>query len=135
MRKMPVVLLVAMLLASAPVLAAKPIMNLEGKPVPVKVDGSAYSLNEVQTAITSACKLRKWTPVIETDSVVVCSIVVRGRHFAEVEIPFSTESYSILYRSSDNLDYNEKKQRIHRNYNNWVINLARAIDSTLSSSN
>ena len=56
-----------------------------------------------------------------------CSILVRGKHYAEVKIPFSLTNYSILYSDSRVLDYNEKKQRIHRNYNNWVINLNASI--------
>ena len=48
----------------------------------------------------------------------VASIVVRDRHQAWVDIPYSTKGYQIRYRDSAGLDYDG--ERIHRNYNKWV---------------
>ena len=42
-----------------------------------------------------------------------------------VAIEYSPKTYSILYRDSVNLD--EKGGEIHRNYNQWIDNLDRAI--------
>ena len=53
--------------------------------------------------------------------------MVRSKHFAMVEIPYTVDKYSIIYRDSRELDYNAKWQRIHRNYNKWVINLSDSI--------
>ena len=44
-------------------------------------------------------------------------------HTAEVEIPYSASSYSIIYKSSINLQ--EAGGNIHRNYNGWIQNLTR----------
>ena len=78
--------------------------------------------------IIEATSARSWSPVLEAPGVITATINVRGRHFAKIEIPFSSSSYSLLYVSSDNLDYNAKRQTIHRNYNNWVLKLSGTIN-------
>jgi hypothetical protein len=50
-------------------------------------------------------------------------------HTAEVEIPYSVTSYSIIYKSS--VDLKEKDGQIHKNYNGWIQNLNRGIDTQL----
>ena len=47
------------------------------------------------------------------------------KHMAIVDIPYSTNSYSILYKDSAQLDYNG--DTIHQNYNGWITNLNNAI--------
>lgn len=49
-------------------------------------------------------------------------------HTAVVNIPYTSNDYSIEYVSSNNLDYNAEKNTIHKNYNSWVQNLKNAID-------
>ena len=50
-----------------------------------------------------------------------------------IEIPFSQSAYSLIYLDSERLDYNEKKQKIHRNYNKWITLLSRTINDALAS--
>ena len=111
--------------------AAKPIMNMVDVAVPTRSDGSTYTAEEVQAVIIQGCHARGWSAVVDDAGLIRASITVRGRHFAEVEIPYDASAYSINYLSSNNLDYNEKKQRIHRNYNNWVVKLSGTIDKYL----
>lgn len=73
------------------------------------------------------CKKRRWTPVLERKNKITATISVRSKHFAEIEIPFTADKYSIIYRSSKNLDYSEKNQLIHRNYNKWIHMLQSSI--------
>ena len=113
-------------------LAAKPIQNLIDIPVPAKIDGSSPSTEDVRSAIVAACKERRWVPILDENNNISCSILVRSRHFAEVEIPYTADTYSIIYKDSRELDYNEKKQRIHRNYNKWVLNLSDSIQRQLA---
>jgi hypothetical protein len=113
--------------ASAQAWAAKPILNIEDESVPVKLDGSTLSIEEVRDAIAAGCKLKGWTPVIVDEGQIKCSILVRGRHYAEVLIPYTESKYSILYSDSRVLDYDAERQRIHRNYNKWVILLSQTI--------
>ena len=112
---------------SAQAWAAKPIMNIEDEAVPVKLDGSTRSADEVGKAIAAGCKAKGWTPVMVDDTQLKCSILVRGKHYAEVLIPFTESKYSILYSDSRVLDYDAERQRIHRNYNKWVILLSQTI--------
>ncbi len=107
--------------------AASPIQDLIDIPVPVRVDGTYGSLDDVQRAIIKGCMAKRWTPTRESDGKISASILVRSRHFAEVEIVFTDRRYSITYKSSRNLDYNEKNRKIHRNYNKWVANLSASI--------
>jgi hypothetical protein len=51
-------------------------------------------------------------------------------HTAVVDIPYGAAKYSILYRSSEDLQAADGK--IHRNYNGWVQILDRQIRSEIS---
>lgn len=51
-------------------------------------------------------------------------------HKAIVEIPYSADEYSIIYKDSQNLKYNAKKKTIHSRYNRSVSNLSRAINKS-----
>ena len=53
-------------------------------------------------------------------------------HTAIVDIPYSTASYSIVYNSSQDLNYDPARRTIHANYNGWIQNLDRAIRGRLS---
>ncbi len=114
--------------------AAKPIQNMIDVPVPANIDGSSKSLEQVKNGIIAGCKYKRWTPVEEEPGKISCSISVRAKHYAEVEITHTESSYSINYRDSRDLDYNEEKQKIHRNYNKWIILLSEAIQTELASS-
>ena len=51
-------------------------------------------------------------------------------HKAVVDINYDHSKYSITYKDSENLKYDGTD--IHRNYNNWVINLTNKIDANVS---
>lgn len=128
MKNMLLAFMLILFLAPAVADAAKPIMNLRDVPVSVRADGSSYTDQEVQAVIIKGCLARGWQPVLDGQGQIHAMINVRSKHFAEIEIPFTAASYSIIYVSSDNLDYNEKRQTIHRNYNNWVVKLSATIN-------
>ena len=124
------VILVALFLfvtTEASAWTSKPILNIENEAVPARLDGSPRSLEEVREAIVAGCRVKGWKPIIDGDTKVNCSILVRGKHYAEVKIPYTESEYSILYADSRVLDYDPDRQRIHRNYNKWVILLSSAI--------
>jgi hypothetical protein len=129
-REVFLILLIASI-AFVPAEAAR-VENLEGVAIPSRTDGTQFSLEEVRTLIMKGCAERLWEPEYQGESVITCSILVRGRHFVEVEIPFSETDYSILYLDSKEMDYDPKKQSIHRKYNGWVNNLRIMIDHQLS---
>ena len=130
MRKLLSTTLLDAAIGFAPAEAAR-LENLEGLAVPERTDGTGFTLDEVQALIMQGCARRQWTPEFEGDAVITCSILVRGRHYVKVEIPFSETDYSILYRDSEEMDYDEERQRIHRKYNGWVNNLRLMIDRQL----
>ncbi len=132
MRFINMVLLLGLFAFAPCVPAAQPIDDLIDQPIGTRSDGSALSFGDVQQAIVRACQTRGWSPNVETPGQIVASILVRGRHYAEIEIPFSTQAYSIRYRSSRNLDYDAEKRKIHRNYNKWVVLLSRDINQELT---
>lgn len=82
----------------------------------------------------AGCKERRWIPILDENNNISCSILVRSKHFAEVDIPHTADTFSIIYKDSRELDYNEKKQRIHRNYNKWVLNLSDSIQRQFGNS-
>ena len=121
------IILGLLLIGTSVAWAAKPIHNIVDEVVPVRLDGTPYTLEQVKEAIIAGCTRRGWRPVLDGETQIKCSILVRGKHYAEVAIPYSASNYSILYVDSRELDYNAKRQRIHRNYNGWVIKLSATI--------
>jgi len=111
--------------------AASPVNNLKEVAIPVRTDGAKFPVEKIQAVILESCLSRNWTPRLEGDGSITATIDVRGKHSATVKIPFSPASYSILYVSSENLDYNPKRESIHRNYNGWVTKLSQTISYRL----
>lgn len=124
------VFLLALIFVPA-IAAPKPITNMIDVPVPVKVDSSSYTAEEVRAAIIEGCLASEWVAVVDDEGQVRATLNIKNKHFAEVEIPYSASSYSIIYTSSTNLNYNEARQTIHRNYNRWVLRLSQSIDKVL----
>jgi hypothetical protein len=110
-----------------PAFATDPIVDLVDMPTPMTADGGAFTVDEVRRAIFNACLKRGWTPRIGADGTIVASILVRGRHYAEVGISWDADSYSIRYRDSRELDYDAEDREIHGNYNRWVDLLSKGI--------
>lgn len=123
-----ILLTLALLLASSPSNAASPIRDLVDLPVPIRPDGSRYSVDEVRAAIIKGSQSRLWTAKIEGETTIRARLNVKNKHYAIVEIPFSESAYSIIYVSSTNLDYNPDRRSIHRNYNKWVLQLSTMIN-------
>ena len=112
----------------------KALYNVEKAPIWSDSSGTQPTLVSVEKAIVKACRRKDWLPRKIADGVIEASIFVRS-HRAVVEITFDETAYSIHYKSSDNLDYRKRsndKEVIHRNYNRWIANLNRVIQSELS---
>jgi hypothetical protein len=93
--------------------------------------GKTLSKDQVRGAIVRAGAALGWQMKDEGPDMLVGTIQLR-KHTAVVEIPYSASNYSIKYRSSENLD--EKGGNIHKNYNGWIQNLTRGINTQLSAS-
>ncbi|ARU90098.1 hypothetical protein [Pseudomonas sp. M30-35] len=105
---------VAMLLGGC---TSKPIYNAQEN----FSSNMGISENQMQRAIVTALHDRQWKIQSVKPGQIEAEITVRGRHHAEVDIPYSPTSFEIRYRSSWGLDY--KNGEIHGNYNRWVNRL------------
>ncbi|MGK2952764.1 MAG: hypothetical protein ACSLEZ_10320 [Thiobacillus sp.] len=108
--------------------ATAPIMNVSDAAV-TTASGKAVSHREVRGAIIRAGAALGWQMKDEGPNKLLGTLQLRT-HTAVVEIPYSSSSYSIKYRSSVNL--NEMDGSIHKNYNGWIQNLTRGIDAQIS---
>lgn len=106
-----------------------PIQNVTDASVP-NVSGKPLSNDEVRKAIMRAGTTLGWKMNAEAPGRVMATLNVR-KHSAVVEIPYSSKSYSINYKSSVNLE-DSGDGTIHNNYNGWVKNLAKGIDAQLA---
>ncbi|GAB2891604.1 hypothetical protein ACCI51_02735 [Microbulbifer echini] len=110
---------------------SNPVMNIQDRNIPDRLDGSTQTQGSVKKSIIAGCIQRNWTCREVAPGKIHASINVR-KHHAEAEINYNISNYSITYKDSDMLDYNEKYYTIHRNYNRWVRNLNDAIIKQLS---
>ncbi|WP_420547191.1 hypothetical protein [Curvivirga sp.] len=109
------------------VACVKPIYNVHNHPISSEAQKN-LSLDEIGNVILKSALDRGW----EVNRVSDNEITVRyaRRDFvASAKVNFSITDYSIQYDSSSNLNY--KNGQIHRNYNNWIINLENDIARNL----
>ncbi|MDT8344882.1 MAG: hypothetical protein RQ752_10685 [Thermohalobaculum sp.] len=86
-----------------------------------------YSLDDYRAAIIRAGAKRGWIFTDERPGHLIGNIIVRGKHFVEIDVKFNTENFSINYKSSRNLNYDPVRYEIHPNYNSWITNLEQDI--------
>ena len=106
-----------------------PIIDLIDAPV-VTASGVNPDLTAVQNAILAGLLIKGWIGQVVHPGLVHGVLLLR-EHRAEVDISFDNKAYSIKYASSEKLDYDAEKLLIHRNYNNWIVYLHRAIDAEM----
>jgi hypothetical protein len=102
------------------------------KDAPVQTaTGNQLSLAEVEKAIIQAGVASGWMMAIAKPGEIIGTLNLRS-HQAVVSIPYTSKTYSILYKDSSNLKYNAEKQTIHENYASWIQRLDGAIRSRLT---
>ena len=106
------------------------IFNVKDAPV-ATATGKEPSLDDVQNAIIQAGAGLGWTMAVVKPGEISGTLNIRS-HQAVVTIPYTSKTYSILYKSSYNLKYNADKQTIHENYTGWIQKLDGAIRSRLT---
>jgi len=129
MKSMLRIFLLALVMVPAIVGAASPINNLKDVPISLKADGTSLTNQEISAAIIEGCIAKGWSPIVNEQGAIRATIAPRV-HFAEVEITYTPTTYSITYVSSRNLDYKhykKKPDRIHKNYNSWIVKLSASI--------
>lgn len=108
----------------------QPIFNVKHQSVAmVAPEHMHVTTTQVRQAITQAATSLGWEVKNASAHMIIATLHLRG-HTAVVSIPYSTKSYSILYKSSKKLLH--KGDMIHHNYNSWVQNLRARINKDLS---
>jgi len=103
------------------------VYNVRDAPVVANVNQS--SMEDIKKAITRAGAGLGWNIREVAPGQLEGTLYLR-KHMAKVDIPYSKDSYSIVYKESDNLRYDGEK--IHSNYNGWIQNLDKAIKTQIS---
>lgn len=104
------------------------VFNVSNAPVQTG-SGQKASLDEVGKAITRAGASLGWQMKTVKSGNIVGTLMLRG-HTAVVDVTYDTQTYNITYKDSVKLGYNG--ERIHKNYNGWIMNLDRDIRAQLS---
>lgn len=114
-----------------------PIYNVNQRPV--STGSSESTLDDIRKAILQASVGLGWIMISTGEGQMTARLDIRA-HTAIVDIRFDKNSYSITYRSSDNLKAKcpdggkdcSNPEAIHPNYNQWIKNLEQRIASNLS---
>ncbi|HWT54915.1 MAG TPA: hypothetical protein VN066_08900 [Rhodocyclaceae bacterium] len=110
-----------------------PVINIENALITTS-SGKTPTLAQVKQSIVAAGAAQGWQLSETADGKLLASLTVRGKHFMTIEIPYTTAQYSLLYKSSVNLNYEvlEGVPVIHPNYNKWVQTFGNNIRVELS---
>jgi len=122
--------LVAALLAAG----CAPTMLRNVADAPIVSNKEPLSLDDVRVAITRAGAGLGWIMIEQAPGEIIGTLRLRT-HEAIVDVTYDTSTYNIQYVDSANLNYNESKGTIHKNYNGWVQNLDNAIQRELAALN
>ncbi len=98
-----------------------PVYNVESAPMSTS---PAATLEQVTKSIKRAGDGLGWQMSDVKSGQIEGQLFLRN-HIAIVDIVFDTKAFSIRYKDSTNLKYDGTN--IHKNYNNWVTYLERAI--------
>jgi hypothetical protein len=120
MRNIAAILLIGFGVASVAG-CAQPIYNVKDAAVTRSLTTAQVRLAIVRAGATLDWQMQEVRPNLIEGTVYLSS------HEAQVDISYSAERYSIVYKDSVNLLYDGTN--IHKNYNGWIRNLDRAIQA------
>ena len=124
MRKIVGILMIGIAAAGFAGCRIAPVMDIVDAPVVEPAVGQKLSAAQVKLAIQRAATTLGWQ-IKEVQPFLLEGTLTLRKHMAQVNIPYSAQRYSIVYKDSKNLDYDGTQ--IHKNYNGWVENLDKAI--------
>ena len=84
--------------------------------------GETVTSSKVEKSIVLAAQELGWITKKINDNTIEAKLILRG-HEVVVTIPYTASNYSINYKDSRRMNYNQGKGTIHNNYNKWVRNL------------
>ena len=124
------ILVVALAGQASAALMIDEVENFENVPIRT-VGGKALSSADVRDAIVAAATSRQWKIDYVRAGVLIGRLNVGGKHLAEVNITYTPQFYSVVYRDSINLNYRASDRTIHSSYNRWVGQFVDAINLSL----
>ena len=92
------------------------------------------TLEDVHGALLGAAEIKGWSIEDVSPGHAIGRIVVRGKHRVTIDISYTTETISMTYIDSTNMDYEARDdgKYIHLHYNSWVSELLRTLRKELS---
>jgi uncharacterized protein YbjQ (UPF0145 family) len=87
--------------------------------------------DRMSRAIVTALIERQWVVQSARPGMIKAAVTVRDKHHAEIDIPYTSNSFEIDYRDSRGLDYQDG--RIHGTYNRWITYLRDDVVKQLAS--
>lgn len=135
MKRFLSIALVSLALAGHTTAMARPsvaIINHESVEVTPARTG-AGDAQRVQQAIVAAGMQRNWNVRPLGDGEMEASLLVRGKHTVVVGIRYTASQFSLVYKSSVNMNFETRDGQplIHPNYNKWVNDLKQGIQFEL----
>ena len=127
---MRITLIAITVLALAGCARTAPLVNVNDSAV-TPTTAKSLPASEVRKAIIVAGNSLNWSIKDAGPGKLEGTLRLR-EHAVVVDIPYSSKSYSIIYKRSENLQANAEGTAIHSNYNSWVQNLDRAIRTEIS---
>lgn len=103
--------------------AGAPLYNVVSSPIPQNPDAT---MANIQKAIIRAGLTLGWQVVAKEPGKLEAVLLLRT-HRAVVDITHDTKVFSITYKDSTNINYNERDKTVHSNYNGWIQNLEKGI--------
>lgn len=125
------ILLASILAATVAVAGCRtaPLMNVQEEPYGLSgsVAPARLALDDYGKAIVRAGAKRGWVFREIGPGHLEGTVTVRGKHEATVDIFYGTDNFSIIHKSSKNLNFDPSRNAIHPNYNSWVSLLEQEI--------
>ena len=105
------------------------IYNVEGAAI-APGSGKRLTQDEVTTVIVNAGAKYGWAMSVAKPGHIIGTLSLRS-HKAVVDITYTTTSYNITYKNSENLKYNPSTNSIHANYSTWIKRLQVSIQNAV----
>ena len=103
---------------------AAPTVNT-GIPDIILIPVATLPVEKLQKAVMLGAPVREWIPKVTSENCVRCDLTVRGKHRVIVDVILDPQKIIFRYVSSENMNYDPVKKKIHRKYEGWV-NLLKA---------
>jgi len=130
MKALKVVLFVLAIAISGLASARPPVPIVNFSAIPLQTgSGKPLALAEVSQLIRKAAENRKWVVSEQGEGRLLARLSWNNKHTIVVDIPYTAQSYSLLYKDSVDMNYWVGKDgpSIHPHYNRFVRELGDAI--------